>query len=346
MNARAGRRRAMGLWLLPMMLVVLALAPRAVAHPLAPALLELHAQAQGQWQVLWRVSRAQPGGVAPTPVFPPGCQRVGAVDTALAAGTAITRRWRMDCGETPLPGATLGVAGLENSPVSVIVRVHGLHSRPFETLLWSGHAEYTLPVADAGVPAVFARYLQLGADHLLGGPDHLLFLAGLMLLATGWRRLVLTLTAFTLGHSLTLSLAALGWIVVNPALMELAIALSLVVVARELLSKRRSALGRRPATLAFAFGLLHGLGFAGTLVEAGLPRMQVAPALLAFNLGIELAQLLVVAVAFAGLVCLRHSPLSGRVGPLRNRSWIQGVSAYAIGGLAAMWCLQRVDVLL
>ena len=192
-----------------------------------------------------------------------------------------------------------------------------------------------------GSRGVSLRYLQLGAEHLWFGPDHLLFLLGLLLLVRAPGKRLLTLTAFTLGHSITLSLAALEVMLVPQAPMELGIALSLVVLARELLRAQPSLLGRWPALMALSFGLLHGLGFAGALRDIGLPRDDVITALLAFNIGIELAQvtvLLAVMLGAAALKGLRH----GRPRFALSRTWSTVTPAYLIGTLSAFWCFERL----
>lgn len=141
------------------------------------------------------------------------------------------------------------------------------------------------------------------------------------------------------GHSLTLALVTLGLVRVSPALMELGIALSLVVVARELLRQRPSVFGRRSGVMALAFGLLHGMGFAGALGEVGLPAGEIPLALLAFNLGIELGQLALVAAVFSAAFALRLLPRAAELG---RRAAVSAAPAYAIGGMAMLWCIERL----
>lgn len=189
--------------------------------------------------------------------------------------------------------------------------------------------------------SVARSYLGLGIEHLLTGLDHVLFVIGLVLLVSSWRSLIATVTSFTLGHSVTLTLATLEVVSVPTLVFELAIAFSILVLGAELAREEpgETWLRRRPWAMAFGFGLLHGLGFAGALSEIGLPAADIPLALFSFNVGIELGQLLIVAplalaIAFAG-ERLRALPA-----PLLR------VPAYVIGSLAAYWCIERAALLL
>jgi hydrogenase/urease accessory protein HupE len=187
--------------------------------------------------------------------------------------------------------------------------------------------------------SVGAEYLLLGFDHILAGVDHLVFVLGLTLIVGGGWRLVKTITAFTVAHSITLALSTLGHVRVSHAPVEAAIALSIVFLARELLLMRRGQPGltsRAPWLVAFAFGLLHGLGFAGALREIGLPQGDIPLALLAFNIGVEAGQLAFVAVVLALLAIGR------RISSDTLPKWLGQVPAYAIGTVAAFWTLERI----
>jgi hydrogenase/urease accessory protein HupE len=183
---------------------------------------------------------------------------------------------------------------------------------------------------------VVAAYFGLGVKHMLTGVDHLLFLLGLVLLARTRRALLATIGAFTIGHSLTLSLAVLQVIVLPAGPIEVAIASSVLVLAIEL-AREPSAptlMRRHPWTMAGSFGLLHGLGFAAALRAAGLPAGEIPLALLAFNFGIELGQLVLVLPAI-----LLRAMLAGR--DVSIPRWAQQVPIYAMGSLAAFWCFAR-----
>jgi hypothetical protein len=190
---------------------------------------------------------------------------------------------------------------------------------------------------------VFCSYLQLGIEHLWTGFDHVLFVLGLLLLIRGRRSLLLAISAFTLGHSITLSLATLGYVDFPTGLIEVGIAASLLVLAVEIpgrLDGRPSLLEQRPWTVTAAFGLLHGLGFAGALAEIGLPRAEIPLALLAFNVGIELGQIGLVLLAGALALAWRGSGL-----PLHTQRG-RWAAAYAMGSLAAFWVFQRATAAL
>jgi hydrogenase/urease accessory protein HupE len=192
----------------------------------------------------------------------------------------------------------------------------------------------------AQAPGVAWTYLVLGVHHILSGFDHLLYILAMLFLVKGWRRIVATMTAFTATHSLTLSAAALGWVHVRQPPVEACIALSIVFVAREIVGMRRGRAGltmQWPWLVSFTFGLMHGFGFAGALAEAGLPSRAIPVALLFFNVGVEIGQLLFVSAVLAGLVLVVRAP---KIWP----RWIEAFPAYAIGGVAMFWVIQRVTM--
>jgi hydrogenase/urease accessory protein HupE len=310
----------------------------AAAHPLAPALLQLSEAADGQVELLWRASVLQAVGVRPE--LPAGCRRESEPEVTRDERGAETTRWTLHC-DGGLVGKRVFVPQLERAGINVILRIERADGSMQKTLLDAAHPAYTVPPPTAA-PPVFPSYLQLGVEHLLFGFDHVLFVAGLVLLVRGTRRLLLTVTAFTLGHSLTLSLAVLGFVRVNPGLTELGIALSLLLLACDLARAKDpqrppSWLARWPATMAVAFGLLHGLGFAGALAEIGLPPREIPLALFAFNLGIELGQLLLVGLLLVlGLLWRRLPPAPWAVPGVARL-----LPIYLIGTLAAYWCLER-----
>lgn len=326
--------------------LVLGLWSTAHAHALAPALLELEQLApagSGRYVVSWRKSAIQVPGSHVEPRMPTSCANESTPRTTVEDGQALLQQWEIRCAASSLAGHTIGIAGLESSPINVILRLRSLDGEVTTSLLDASQPAYAVPVP-GDVPPVFRSYLQLGIEHLLLGLDHVLFVAGLFLLVRGMRRLVLTATAFTLGHSVTLALATLGVVSVNSAATELAIALSIVALAYELARPRpQSLFRRRPWLMACAFGLLHGLGFAGALAEVGLPQGEIPLALLAFNIGIELGQLAVLAALGLCAQALRRLP--PRMGQLQ---WpgLALLPAYGIGSLAMYWCIERAVVLM
>jgi hydrogenase/urease accessory protein HupE len=256
---------------------------------------------------------------------------VGSVD-----GASASLRWTAACGSGGLVGETLRVEGLDGSGIDVIVRVELADGLRIQKVLSRGAAAFTVPERAQRL-GVVADFGALGVQHIATGLDHLLFVFGLLLWVRGRRRLVATITAFTVGHSVTLSLAVLGVVAFPARWIEVAIAGSLLVLAAELArpaSSAPSSMGRRPWALALAFGLLHGFGFAGALAEAGLPVGEIPLALFAFNAGIEVGQLVFV----AGFLLLR--PMVERLA-VGGPAWLARAPVYAMGSLAAYWCLER-----
>lgn len=328
------------MWPLPLVwvtgaLLVLGTAGAGLAHPLAPALLELHEEADGAVAVTWKTSRYRAPGADVTPRLPADCAPEAPAPVWRGDAESVVAAWRVRCPQG-LVGATLGVDGLATAGVDALVRVTLADGRVVRGLVRAAAPDFVVPARES--PGAIARaYAALGIDHILGGLDHLLFVAALLLLMRSRRLLLETVTAFTVGHSITLSLAALDLLRVPSRPAELLIAASVFALAVELARPAGAPptlLRRRPWLLALAFGLLHGLGFAGALREIGLPSGDVPLALFAFNAGIEIGQLAVIAALLAlraGLARL----------PLRWPAWAEQVPVYAIGTLAAYWCIER-----
>lgn len=319
-----------------------------LAHSFEPALLDLRERNAGMFDVGWKLPGPESGSLlagepAPEPQLPEHCHSAGPPATD-NPDIGAARYWRVDCGPAGLRGARLAVGGLAGSRLDVILRITWEDGTSVSSTLRSGAEEFVVPLAPvshgigpgAAARAVLLSYGRLGVAHILGGVDHLLFVFGLLLLVPSWRLLVQTITAFTLAHSLALALAVLGVVTVPASPVEVMIALSIVLVALETTrpSGRPATLTQRyPWLIALGFGLIHGLGFAGALADIGVPRDQVALALMAFNVGVELGQLAFVAVMLAPLA------LFTRV----TRSWprLRLVPAYTIGTLAVAWTLDR-----
>ena len=308
----------------------------AIAHPLAPALLQLRETTDGTVEVSWKTSVLQVRGSRVTPVLPTHCVPVGA-PSVVEEGEGVTQSWQIDCGERGLIGSEVGVDGLGRGRNDAILRVALADGRTFTEVLRTDRDRFSIP--ETGRPSnVLTGYIGLGFDHILSGLDHLLFVFGLLLLATSTRLLIETITAFTVGHSITLSLAALGLANVPSGPVEVLIAFSIFVLAVELArgpAASPTLLRRFPWLMAFLFGLLHGLGFAGALREIGLPPNDIPLSLFSFNVGIELGQ-----IAFV-LVLLVAGALLRRIGtPLP--AWSPRVAVYGIGCLSAYWVLDRL----
>ncbi len=292
------------------------------SHETPIALLEVRETPNGSYLAHWTYSSStnmQP----PTAVFPAHCT----FDEP-----------RLDCGERGLIGQ-LSFERLGKSYSAVVVRISRTDQAAQSFTLTGAQPSVALtPDGKLPLSQVVASYIPLGIEHILLGIDHLLFVLGLMVLVTEVRSLIETITAFTIAHSLTLAAATFGWIGVPEASVNAAIALSIVIVAVEILRERqgeRSWTGRFPWAVAFGFGLLHGFGFASALTDIGLPQENVPAALLFFNVGVEIGQigfvLLVLALAWS------HRRLKALL-----PTWSESVGIYAMGTLASFWFVGRI----
>lgn len=334
-------RRVMGGCLF---LAAILLSDWAAAHPLAPAMLHLQEKSEpDHFQVTWRRYAVQPMKAKLVPVLPDTCQPLAPVQWLPEESSKVTGQWVVDCSPTGLANQTVAISGLEQLLINVILRVSWSKGGEHHVLLDADKTAVVIPAvaedARGTLGEVLIEYFSFGGWHLLQGPDHLLFLLGLMLLLVGWRRRVIAITAFTIGHSLTLGLAATGLISFPQMLMELLIALTLLCVAREVLSKSEGWISRSPGWVAGGFGLIHGCGFASVLGELGLPSHHLLPALFAFNLGIEFAQ---IAVLLAATVIVGLALKLRLLAQQLSSDWMRGSAAYGMGGLAALWCVERL----
>ena len=325
------------------LLIALGVVLPAAADEFRPAYLRLHQVDAVTFDVLWKVPALDETATMNVhPVFPDRTQALTPVRSSYANGATVLR-WRVAV-EGGFAGKAIEFSGLATSPIDVLVRV--------ERSDGSVQLGRVLPVdrrfvvaASPGAFEVVRTYTMLGIQHILTGFDHLLFVLALLLLVQGKRLLVTTVTAFTVAHSLTLFAATLGWVRVPGPPVEAMIALSIVFVATEIVhgAQGRSALTcRYPWTVAFVFGLLHGLGFAGALAEVGLPPASIPTALLFFNVGVEIGQLLFIMLVFAIIAVGRR--LLDRL-TLTTPGWLWRVPPYAIGGLASFWVVQRLSML-
>ena len=306
------------------------------AHRFAPSLLKISETAPQQYHLVWKTPAQGVSNVPLKPVWPESCEITNASPPQLE-NTGVVTSWQMQCaelGEDGLVGETLGVSGLGANQASAIVMVNLLDGRQYQQVLDTEQPEFVVP-AESTAGDVVGDYTWLGIEHIWTGFDHLMFVFGLLLLVGGGSRLLWTITAFTVGHSITLSLVALGYFDYPVALVEFAIALSIFVLAVELTRiEKHDVLWRNPWWLAGGFGLLHGMGFAGALAETGLPQDNVPLALLFFNVGIELGQIAFILVVLAAWYVIKR-PLA---------SWqdrLFPVPVYVLGALSAMWCIER-----
>jgi hydrogenase/urease accessory protein HupE len=319
------------------------LSPAAQAHEVRPGYLELRQTAPDTYDLLFKLpARGEEFRLALYVGLPEGTQDVAAPRALFTSAAYVERRTiRRDGG---LTGHAIAIEGLAASFTDVLVRVQDLAGTTHTDRLTSTRSSFVVKAAP-GKGEVAGTYLRLGIEHILFGIDHLLFVLALIILVREWRRVAITVTAFTIAHSITLAAATLGFVNVPGRPVEAAIALSIVLVAVEIVNARGghpSVTARWPWLVAFAFGLLHGFGFAGALSEVGLPQHAIPLALLFFNLGVEVGQLAFVALVMA-LAWWLPRPMA-RLTLVRadwTRARLDVAAAYAIGTLAAYWLIER-----
>ena len=311
----------------------------AHAHEVRPAYLEISEHSDGAIEVRWRQPVAGEYTLAINPVLSSGWLD-GEPQQRYATSNSLIKIWDIKSPHPPLAGQTLWIRGLDRTITDTLVRISYADGRRLSRIIKSTHPGMEIPGAHKASLSL-PGYLQLGISHIWSGPDHLLYILGLILLITSLRSLVTTITAFTLAHSITLACATLGLVHLRPAPVEAVISLSIVYVAVELVKQRRGLADmatRSPWLIAFVFGLLHGFGFAGALRQAGLPEDSIAFPLFLFNVGIEAGQLLFVFMVLAVFRLLRYTPL-------RLRERIFAFAPYVIGSIASFWLLQRLAVM-
>ena len=318
--------------------LIVLLATPAAADEFRPAYLQITQTGPGAYDVLWKAPALDENTVIKVrPVFPPGIRNLGDPRRSYAAGMA-TERWRIIV-PGGLEGHTIRFPGLAESRIDVLARLAGADGTVQLERILSSNPEFAIK-ATPGASEVTRTYILLGIEHILIGFDHLCFVLALVMIVGFNRRLIWTVTAFTFAHSITLALATLGVIHIPGPPVEATIALSIVFVASEIVQKQRGREGlaaKKPWLVAFAFGLLHGLGFAGALGEIGLPANSIPLALLFFNVGVEIGQLLFIA---AVLAATRLLFLAAKAGKLDLRP-VAIMPAYLIAGIASYWVIER-----
>ena len=315
-------------------------ASSVVAHEVRPAYLELRQTGSETYDALWKVpGQGENLRLELYVELPPGCTNVTPPAGSMA-NNAYTERWTVKCAGG-LTGGTTRIAGLSATMTDVLVRLERLDGTTQVTRLTPSAPSFVAESAP-GALEVARTYLMLGVEHILLGVDHLLFVLALLILVKNRRRLIATVTAFTIAHSLTLAGATLGFVHVPGPPIEAAIALSIVFVAAEIMHSRHGTPGlteKFPWVIAFTFGLLHGFGFASALSEVGLPQSSIPVALLFFNVGVEIGQLLFIASVFVVIALARQ--LMRRIAPPQP-AWAWRIPPYAIGSIAMFWVIQRI----
>jgi len=325
-------------FLLPFLylLAIVLLPSLATAHEMRPGYLEIRESAPEIYDVLWKVP-ARGGNER----FGLNLRFADDVDvlTEPVAGFisgAHVQRMRIHR-EGGLTGTSVSIDGLDGTYTDVLLRFERADGSALTHRLTPEAPSYVIE-AKSGPGQVAWTYVVLGVEHILSGIDHLLFVFALMLVVVGWRKLVRTITAFTVAHSITLALATLGFVHVPGRPVEAVIALSIVFVAAEIIRGRLGNPGltaRWPWMVAFTFGLLHGFGFAGALSDVGLPQSSIPLALLTFNIGVEFGQLLFVGAVLALFAVARRFLET-------PPDWAWRISSYAIGSIATFWMMERV----
>ena len=304
------------------------------ADEIRPGYLEINSIGEQAYKVKWKVPMRGEMVLSLKPLMPTNCKITPS--NRQSVGNALIENWSMQC-SNGLAGEKITINGLENTVTDALVRI--THADGFSSLNRLTPTEVSFQVPEKqSMWDVTKTYTIIGIEHILLGIDHLLFVFALLLIVTNFKRLVGTITAFTVAHSITLVSATLGWISVPQAPVEAVIALSILFLAVEIIHAQQGKIGlaeKSPWIIAFIFGLLHGFGFAGALAEVGLPQQSIPQALFFFNVGVELGQLMFV------LATLFFGWLLKRVITQKILSRGELTIAYMIGSLSAFWFFER-----
>jgi len=325
------------------LLLVLLLAPfssNVEAHKLQPAYLEINEQATGTYNILWKRPLVDNKPMDIYPQLPARCSNLTEPILRPSQSGSI-ERWLVDCGDAGLTDETIFIEGLSATVTDVLVRIYHVGGGEETHLLRPATASAVVGGSPSGLERVIA-YIQLGIQHILMGIDHLLFVLGLLLIVKSRWMLFKTITSFTVAHSITLAIATFGYASVPLPPLNVVIALSILFLGPEIVRSWRGGTSltiRHPWVVAFAFGLLHGFGFATGLTNLGLRTAEIPQALLLFNIGVELGQ-----VAFVLLIILLER--SFRTLEVRWPRWVQVAPGYTVGSLGAFWVIQRTFILL
>lgn len=305
------------------------------AHEVRPGYLELRETEADNFDVLWKVPAKGNLRLSIYPLLPDNCEPNSRTVTRTVGGS-FSDHWTVNC-PGGLTDGSIYIDGLSGTLTDTLVRISLADGTSRVARLTPAAPSFVIPATPTWTQTA-VTYLGLGVEHILLGIDHLLFVLALLLLVRGWRQVLITITAFTAAHSLTLAAATLGLVHVSQRPVEAVIALSIVLVAAEIVHRqqgKKSITQRWPWAIAFTFGLLHGFGFAGALNEIGLPQQAIPLALLFFNVGVEIGQILFIAGVFAIWMMLK--PLHMRLPRV-----VEYAPAYAIGIVAAFWTIERI----
>ena len=312
----------------------------AAAHEARPAYLEIKEPNPGRFQILWRTP-VMAGMFLPVVLkLPAEARNLREPSVQELSDSLVERRW-VDLRPKGLAGKRIEFSGLQMTITDVLVRVEMLDGRKWTTIAHPSQPWFEMAASQTWIEAA-GTYIVQGIRHILFGADHMLFVLGLLLIVKDRWMLLKAVTAFTVAHSITLAIATLGYAEVPVSPLNAAIALSILFLGPEIVRSWRGETSftlRHPWAVAFAFGLLHGFGFASALTSAGLPRQELPLALVSFNVGVELGQL-----GFIGLILALER--SFRILEVRWPRWAAALPGYTVGSLGAFWTVQRITLLL
>jgi hydrogenase/urease accessory protein HupE len=316
------------------LIALFVVAQLANAHEVRPGFLQIEQTGKNTYHVLWKIPAT---GMAVPKIYL-GLPENWVLKNRNANLIANSLRQEFDYEvDGAIHGGKITFDGLQNTIMDVLVTIKLQDGVQFSGLIKPEKAQYIIPDTPS-IWNISKTYLVPGFEHILLGIDHLLFVLALVLITFGKWRIVKTVTAFTLAHSITLSLAALGFVHVPSAPVEAIIALSIMFLALELVNYSKGKIGltaKYPWIVAFTFGLLHGFGFAGALTEVGLPQVDIPFALAFFNIGVELGQLVFVVLLLGVIYMISKIEI-------KQKTWIKLVPAYCIGTIAVMWTVERI----
>jgi hydrogenase/urease accessory protein HupE len=303
------------------------------AHEMRPAFLHIRQTGANEYELLWKIPRIGNEVMSIKPEFPSWFvvqQKIPATES----GTGALYTYHATSAKD-IHGMAFSINGLKETVVDVLVQVELMNGDQYSLMLQPAKNKGKVP-KQSGVLETIKGYFSLGVKHILLGIDHLLFVLALLLITKGMKRLFITVTAFTIAHSITLSLSALGYVGLPGPPVEAVIALSIVFLAVEIIREHQgiaTLTGRKPWLVAFIFGLLHGLGFASALSQVGLPQQHIPLALGFFNVGVEAGQ-----IAFIVVVLLIIRMIAAKKEwPI----WMKKIPAYSIGSVAVFWLIER-----
>ena len=319
--------------------VLLFLVPSLWAHESRPAYLEIKETAPNQFSLLFRTPVLSGMRLPIMLKLPDGVQNVKAPEVQELADSLVERRW-IDAGPNGLAGQRIEFPGLQGTITDVLVRVEMLDGRSWTVIVHPSQPWVEITAAQTRLQ-VMGSFIVQGMRHILFGADHMLFVLGLLLIVKDRWMLLKTITAFTVAHSITLAIATLGYAEAPVLPLNAAIALSILFLGPEIVRSWRGETSftiRHPWVVAFAFGLLHGFGFASALTSAGLPKAELPVALLSFNVGVEIGQL-----SFVALILLLERAF--RILEVRWPRWAEALPGYTVGSLGAFWTVQRLAIM-